>query len=225
MSDMEVVTITCPHCGKAHEFQLFKSVNVTLNPELKEKLLSRELFTFRCPSCGGTKLVFHACLYHDMQRHIMIQLCAPEDTDTLKEVLENGPKIFESFMPSDKQETNYTYRIVNDFNDLNEKILIFEHNRDDHVIELMKVSILGKLKDEGKIQHLYYAEDEGEEIILVVGEDRIIGEVVIPEDMYENVKELYEENKESDEETMLINRDWAVDFIFHTMGEEGKPKS
>lgn len=41
--------IECSVCHKGGKFERWDSINVDLNPELREKLFSGEIFTFRCP--------------------------------------------------------------------------------------------------------------------------------------------------------------------------------
>ena len=41
MSKMRTVTLTCPKCGEQFEFNLYESVNATLDPELREKVINR----------------------------------------------------------------------------------------------------------------------------------------------------------------------------------------
>lgn len=44
MSQLRKENIECPHCHQEGEFDLWTSVNVDLNPELREKVFSDELF-------------------------------------------------------------------------------------------------------------------------------------------------------------------------------------
>ncbi|MBQ1321303.1 MAG: CpXC domain-containing protein, partial [Solobacterium sp.] len=73
MSQTATVTITCPKCGKNHPFEIWDSVNTTLDPDMKEKVASGEIFRFTCPSCGAETQVNYNLLYHQMDDRIMIQ--------------------------------------------------------------------------------------------------------------------------------------------------------
>ena len=72
MSQLRKENIECPHCHQEGEFDLWTSVNVDLNPELREKVFSNELFMYCCPHCGKVTGVPAGTLYHDMTHGFMI---------------------------------------------------------------------------------------------------------------------------------------------------------
>jgi hypothetical protein len=133
-------SIDCPACGKASPFTRWASLNVTMDPDQKEKLLSRELVRFTCPSCGETADVVYPLLYHDMQGQFLIWLLpyspegepteAPEDVSAVL-----GGKAF----------TRYRVRRVGNLNDLIEKIYIFDRGLDDGPVELLKLAVLAEM--------------------------------------------------------------------------------
>ncbi len=54
MSKISKRPIPCPSCGHTGEFTFWDSVNVDLDPEMREKVLRGELFRWTCPNCGET---------------------------------------------------------------------------------------------------------------------------------------------------------------------------
>jgi hypothetical protein len=54
MSLSDEIKITCPACQHQQAFTAWQSINVTLDPALKTKLLDRSLVTFHCDNCGHT---------------------------------------------------------------------------------------------------------------------------------------------------------------------------
>lgn len=44
--------IDCPGCGKKQKFTCWRSVNVTLDPDLKQRILDGSLVSFECKACG-----------------------------------------------------------------------------------------------------------------------------------------------------------------------------
>ena len=72
MSQLRKENITCPHCHQEGEFSFWSSVNVDLNPELREKIFSGELFMYHCPHCGEVTGIPIGFLYHDMKYHFML---------------------------------------------------------------------------------------------------------------------------------------------------------
>jgi hypothetical protein len=114
---------------------LWESVNVTLNPELKEKLIERELFRFHCPACGVTSELVFPLLYHDQQRKVMIWLLIPDENDQV--ALDRA-----SIEMAKEALKGYILRLVTSTNILIEKILIFDAFLDDRVIELLKTLLV-----------------------------------------------------------------------------------
>lgn len=70
--------ITCPKCGNRQATTLWDSINVRLNPELREKLFNREINIFKCESCGTVAFIGHPLLYNDMKRNYCVQYFPPE---------------------------------------------------------------------------------------------------------------------------------------------------
>ena len=73
MSKIRRIKLVCEECGKEFESTHFDSVNVTLDPNLREQALSGEVFTKKCPHCGHEHFHFGDLLYHDMEHGFMIQ--------------------------------------------------------------------------------------------------------------------------------------------------------
>jgi hypothetical protein len=59
--------VLCPSCGAAGCVHVYRSVNVRLEPDLRDLVLSDELNLFRCAQCGMTTRVIVPVLYHDMR--------------------------------------------------------------------------------------------------------------------------------------------------------------
>jgi len=72
MTDVRHVQISCPTCGKPGEATVYGSVNVTLDPALREQIFSGELETYRCPECGAGANLVSSFLYHDMTNQIAV---------------------------------------------------------------------------------------------------------------------------------------------------------
>ena len=74
MSKERKITWQCEHCKKEFEVNIFDSVNVSLDPELREKVLTGNIFMHKCPHCNNNNIIQHPILYHDMKNKFMIQL-------------------------------------------------------------------------------------------------------------------------------------------------------
>lgn len=72
--------IQCPQCGARGEFTVWDSVNPSVTPNMKAKIISGELFQWRCPQCGRVWDINYPMLYHDMPNRQLIEFRpTPED--------------------------------------------------------------------------------------------------------------------------------------------------
>ena len=224
MSRNHIESVTCPGCGKEADFTVWDSVNITLDPDLREKVLTGDLFKFTCPECGHTTIVNYPVLYHDMENKIMIYFVMSEEgyqaaydacTFSGFPETEDNKDILKSFQ---ENTHDYLYRIVFTQNSLREKINIFDRGKDDRILELMKVFMGGSLqKQQPDLMafSLYYGYDFNEEFCVVLGKDGILGTVKLPQDMYDQLSESLKDKLPDikDRKTLLINSEWAVEFM------------
>ena len=77
-------------CGAYFEATLYTSVNVQLNPVLKEELLDGRLNLVTCSECGREQHVEIPLLYHDMERRIAIQVFPEERKDQAAEIVKEA---------------------------------------------------------------------------------------------------------------------------------------
>ena len=52
MSLVREEILKCPKCGAENQFRFYDSVNVSLDPELKGKVLDGSLFKMKCTKIG-----------------------------------------------------------------------------------------------------------------------------------------------------------------------------
>src|SRR5207248_2933144 len=96
----------CPGCGQEQDVPVWETVNVTLNPELKPKLLSGELFDCKCGACGHDFPLVYPLLYHDMKHRGMFWL-VPNGTEPQTPIGFPGPA---------SMQAGYILRVVWEFN-------------------------------------------------------------------------------------------------------------
>ena len=127
-----VKAVVCPMCGELGKAEIYTSVNPTINPKLRSKVLDGELFSWTCPSCGYNARLTYPILYNDMKNRFMVYFIPKIDRFQLcdKELEEKYSNV-----------RNLSKRIVPDFNSFKEKIFIFESGLDDMAVELTKVAI------------------------------------------------------------------------------------
>lgn len=178
--------IICPECGNEQNITICPSVNVTTDPEMREKVISGELFLFTCEKCGYTGFAGYPFVYEDKETNggFLIYL-EPDCPD--REVGIEGD------MADQVIYREKPMRLVADLNALKEKIFIFEAGLDDRVMELFKTLTLTKLHgdDPGQIPDTLLftktdEDEEGKKIFLAAFKDnRYLGVVELPYSLYQ----------------------------------------
>lgn len=163
--------IACPRCNTSTQATLYTSINVTNQPQLREKVLDGSLFKWVCKDCGYSARLTCPVLYNDMKKRFMIYLI---------------PRV-EHFQLADKNlEEDFKHlkhinkRIVPDFNSFKEKVFIFESGLDDMAVELTKLAISEAVARKHKVDKveegylsMYNSENNTMGFTFYVGEDRI----------------------------------------------------
>jgi len=113
---------------------VWETVNATLDPALRQKVLEGSLCSAQCPNCKQSIEFESDLLYHDMDRKFMLSLIRSEraapfkvDTKFLERVGGMTPK--------------HRLRFVTSYNQLREKISIFEAGLNDFAVELVKMLV------------------------------------------------------------------------------------
>ena len=73
MSKQSQHQIKCPECGKAQMVSAWDSVNVTLDPSLRDRLFKGVINQFKCDDCDFTSFINMNFFYHDMERKFAVQ--------------------------------------------------------------------------------------------------------------------------------------------------------
>jgi hypothetical protein len=147
MSSSTPRKFTCPNCDLEQEFGVFENVNVTLEASFKKQIIERSLSRFNCKGCSKNLTVRHPILYNDVKEKIMIWLPQGE---TKRPSIDEG-----SVMMTMMGKAGYRFRWVDSYNDLVEKIRIFDDGYDDRAVELLKLELRNSRKGPGN-QKLFY---------------------------------------------------------------------
>jgi hypothetical protein len=138
MSQQAKHSAKCPRCGSKQEFSVWESINVTEEPKLKVQVLKRELDKFTCENCAETISVKHPIQYHDVAAKLMFWLAQGE-----------GPKpplAEDSQVMGLMASSGYVFRRVNSYNELVEKIRLFDDRQDDRAVEALKLAVRAERK-------------------------------------------------------------------------------
>ena len=103
--------LECPRCGHKHSLKKYKVINVTEKTKLKEDVLKNRLFQFSCEECEYMAPLTYDSLYVDSQRNFMIYMAPVMNAEIKEELAEL------------EQEKDMEKRLVDNINDLKEKII------------------------------------------------------------------------------------------------------
>ena len=157
--DVSTHTLNCPKCHASVELPVFDFVNVTEHPEIKEKILNKEVFTLFCRKCGHRELLILPMLYKDDDKMIFINLCQSEaDAIAYRFPLDNP-------MCKMLAET-HQLRAVNGVNGLIEKIRIFDDGLNELAIAYLKKRIIEQMDS---LKWVFYDHIMDENIHFAVG--------------------------------------------------------
>ncbi len=185
MSQERTEIIKCPKCGAEGNFTVWDSINVELNPELKEKILNEELFAWTCPNCGAKIFIPTGTIYHDMKGKTMIFFDFNDD-EAEKESEIEIPEMFSNL-------GGYQFRIVHNLMDMKEKIIILDNGLNDIAIEYWKFCLRhfifkDNIQDEDEIRFSGLCKaDEGDEmfvLFVILGAEDRQASIKIPINMY-----------------------------------------
>lgn len=99
MSIKHTQEITCPECGNLQSSTIWTTVNVTLEPGMREATLHSRLNVFCCDKCEHMASLDVSVLYHDMTRKYAIQyinLSDMKSQDYYKSIRKDGTTVLPS---------------------------------------------------------------------------------------------------------------------------------
>lgn len=160
-------SVKCPKCGQLHELCVWHSITVSDSADLKQDLLSGKVNILRCDICGQTALLPDPLLYHDEEKKLMISF-TPCVEERVKEELFNELK--ENSKKNDELSAyeDYNLRFVTDFNQLLEKILVFDNGLHDKVTELIKLLILSQEPEKAEKRTAVFGKKDNDELEFLV---------------------------------------------------------
>jgi len=166
--------IKCPKCQTEQEVDLCQSIDVRLNPELREKLVRNELNIAHCDNCAYKFRIDTPLLYTDPGRGVAI-VCAP----TTEEVADYDDQAFREHIaglnPALAPEIDKVQiYLVLSHSELVEMVFIVESDMDVRIVEYVKYLIYTRNADKvdpARKQLLYNAQDSTEKKLLFIVQD------------------------------------------------------
>ena len=139
--------IACVFCGATFVVKVASGLHISRLPAIKHQVLRGEFHRFDCPACDRKLEVRQPVIYTDFSRGHWIEVqpldeiarwreLAPACTASFHRAVERGAPILRERLPT------FRVRVVFGYDELREKITLWEANIDDVDIECLKLIAL-----------------------------------------------------------------------------------
>ena len=199
--------LECPKCGHKHSLKKYKVINVTEKAKLKEAVMKNKLFWFNCEGCEYNAPLTYNSLYVDSQRSFMIYMAPIMDAEVKTEIAELA------------QEKGMEKRLVDNIDDLKEKIMIAENHLDDRVIEIIKIMYLNQIKKEMEddtLLNILFDYNRDNYCFLVFFQKKGIGKMALTREFYHQMEDKYKDaiKEHSTDGFMKVDMEWGGKILF-----------
>jgi len=201
MSLAKTYPIRCPQCDHTQNVELYDSINVAQEPELKTALLENRLNRVECESCDTSFRVDKPVLYHDADRNILIHwmpdtACSRDD---ILDEFDGAMDELRSALPEDTEPPRV--RLVFTRVELVELMFIIEAGMEERVVEHVKYTIhtqnMDRLSPAEKQLLLNVQDSTADELLFAVRnvETAELEDVLrYPREAYRGVQKMYRKN-------------------------------
>lgn len=201
MSAQKTYKIRCPQCQHGQKVELYDSINVAQQPELKTALFENRLNCVKCEDCDASFRIDKPLLYHDADRNILIHWM-PDTAMSRDEILDEFDKSMEELrdaLPEGMEPPRV--RLVFNRVELVELIFIIEAGMDERVVEYIKYTVhtqnMKRLPPDKKQLLLNLQDSTADELLFAVRnlESAELEEILrYPREAYRGVKKMYKDN-------------------------------
>jgi len=176
MSQKKTHEIACPLCGREQEVELWDSVDVGEDPELRDRLLSGLINRVECAGCKKWFRIDKPLVYHDREQDIFIHLEPLAGGRTLKQAEKGFQEVLkelENLMPEDVAPLEI--HLVVEWSELIERIFLLEEGLDARLVEHIKYMMFQQNPDKIPAEKkglLFDAQDSTDDQLCFVVQDR-----------------------------------------------------
>ena len=80
------IELVCPECNEKFNVDIFTSINVQMDKDMKNRVLSGKLFDMECTHCHSKFHIPYPVLYHDMEKKLLIQFTEEKELEPIKKI-------------------------------------------------------------------------------------------------------------------------------------------
>jgi len=214
-------------------------VDVVASPQLRQAVLSRQLLKQSCEQCGELVETQYPFLYQDANNRLLVYYVPTTRQDVQQKIGEALAQMNEQIAAGTlglgtDAAFDYQFRVVATYDELLDKILVREHGLDDRIIELMKLSYLGRLRGNPVLEQLtgfYFGEDEDADpagpgkspIFYLLFADGQVGTSVFHQQVYDELAANFQAriSETPIQGFRVVDQSWAME-VFTQMAGFGK---
>ena len=160
-------TIKCPSCGQVHSMTAWSFIDVSDNPDLKEDLLKGKVNIFECPDCSYKAPISSPLLYFDESKNILFSFVPSDGTKDKHNEFEEFKKRSVNYKENEKFKGRIL-RYITGYNEILEKILVYDEGLSDKVTELIKLMILMQEPEKADKRVCIFGKRENDELEFMV---------------------------------------------------------
>ncbi len=176
MSQKRKHEIACPLCGQEQEVELWDSIDVDADPELREALLSNRINRVECAGCRKSFRVDKPLVYRDREQDIFVH-CDPlvggrtlaDAESAFREALAELNRLLPKDVPPPEAH------LVVEWSELIERIFLLEEGLDARLVEHVKYMMFRQNGDKlpaDRKNLLFDAQDSTDDQLCFVVQDR-----------------------------------------------------
>lgn len=174
MSEQKPYEIKCPKCGEKQQAELYESLNVGKEPELRDLLMANKINEVTCTGCGFSFRVDKPLIYIDQDHELLIFLipASEKQYDTGEDQFNEFIRNMLALLPADFRAPEV--QLVFNRTELVERIFLTEAGLNARIVEYIKHKIYAqngqRIPPESKAI-LFNAQDSTEENLCFVVQD------------------------------------------------------
>ena len=199
----------CKHCRRQNQVEIHESIT-SHSAQLREKLISGEVWKWRCSHCAHENAAIYPLLYHDMRAWCLVYYLDRQITD--------DPKVVARMVPPPEQLTalrrfnaTYRFRLCRSLDDFNEKLRILDAGLDDRAVEYLKDRMLDRAGQNARFEGMM----DGETKALSFGPSISPIAYAAYSDALAKIKERLGDDREASSGFLVVDRA----YIAHRLAE------
>ena len=139
-------TVTCPTCHHEQEARLARGVHAARAPEVREQVFARTFHCVTCERCAQAFTAGRAFVYTDTDRKHWVQVAPADQRVRWPEYETVTDRLFDRAMTGSplthELREGFTVRVVFGLEALREKLVVWQANLDDAIVECLKVRLV-----------------------------------------------------------------------------------